>query len=151
MPYPRPPHSIELKIPHVLTDAQLEQLEDLTFLHFEKTLEAWPISLKITTELNETPIPLPPAPAPLPAPSPPPADDASDPGTSVSARGSQPPPAPTAAASAPPPELEVIELEVEKTECTTISVATSTEWGAADEESIRAIVRNILVEIMGGG
>ncbi|KAK6902651.1 hypothetical protein I203_107909 [Kwoniella mangroviensis CBS 8507] len=54
MPAPRPPHSIELTIPHVLTQDQFDELEDLTFLHFEENDDAWPISLKITSELSET-------------------------------------------------------------------------------------------------
>ncbi|WWC85223.1 uncharacterized protein L201_000082 [Kwoniella dendrophila CBS 6074] len=104
MPAPRPPHSIELTIPHVLTQDQFDELEDLCFLHFEESDDAWPISLKITSELSET----------LP-------EDAG-------------------------PEDELI-----KTEITKINIATSSEWNVTSEEKIRSIVRNILVEIMGGG
>ncbi|OCF35349.1 hypothetical protein I317_07189 [Kwoniella heveanensis CBS 569] len=117
MPAPRPPHTIELTIPHVLTDDQFDELEDLTFLHFEETLAAWPISLKITSTLIEKP-----------------SDDSS---SSSSSSGSD---------AGGDGEVEYI-----KTETTVISVATSSEWDVASEERIRAIVRNILVEIMGGG
>ncbi|KAE8537591.1 hypothetical protein D1P53_006299 [Cryptococcus gattii VGV] len=172
MSYPRPPHTIELVIPHLLTDSQFEMLEDLTFMHFESTLgkslrllfpprkggmwktgkrrkeltekqqEAWPISLKIITELYER-ITLPLAAA------------AASPDT---------PP------SAPPSKGECHTTKVEgeadqreggggktKSETTTtttttkISVSTSKEWDPANEEAVRRIVRNILVEIMGGG
>nr|ODN96865.1 hypothetical protein L204_03576 [Cryptococcus depauperatus CBS 7855] len=126
MPYPRPPHTIELTIPHVLTDAQFEELEDLTFLHFENTLEAWPISLRITSQLNEL------CASPSSSSD---DDDTSDPGSSISQVGAPPPPP----------------LELVKHETTTISVSTSKEWDAVSEEAVRTIVRNILVEIMGGG
>ncbi|OWZ62165.1 hypothetical protein AYX14_06945 [Cryptococcus neoformans] len=131
MPYPRPSHTIQLVIPHLLTDSQFEMLEDLTFMHFEGTLEAWPISLKIITELYES-IPLP-APHPHPhsthAPSAPPSEDES----------------PTE--EEPPQGRE----EKKKSETTRISVSTSKEWDPASEEAVRRIVRNVLVEIMGGG
>ncbi|WVR04969.1 hypothetical protein IAU60_001981 [Kwoniella sp. DSM 27419] len=38
-----------------------------------------------------------------------------------------------------------------KVESTVISVATSSEWDVVSEERIRGIIRNILVEIVGGG
>lgn len=38
-----------------------------------------------------------------------------------------------------------------ETTTTKISVSTSKEWDPASEEAVRRIVRNILVEIMGGG
>ncbi|WVF72360.1 hypothetical protein IAT40_007175 [Kwoniella sp. CBS 6097] len=120
MPAPRPPHTIELTIPHVLTDDQFDELEDLTFLHFEETLAAWPISLKITSTLIEKP------------------SEDSDSSSSSSSSGS--------GSDAGGGEPEYV-----KAESTVISVATSSEWDVASEERIRAIVRNILVEIMGGG
>ncbi|WVQ98571.1 hypothetical protein IAU59_005698 [Kwoniella sp. CBS 9459] len=125
MPAPRPPHTIELTIPHVLTDDQFDELEDLTFLHFEETLAAWPISLKITSTLIEKP-----------------SDDSSSSSSSGSDSGSDAGGGGGAGGGEP---------EYVKTETTVISVATSSEWDAASEERIRAVVRNILVEIMGGG
>ncbi|OXG45246.1 hypothetical protein C359_00518 [Cryptococcus neoformans Bt120] len=65
MPYPRPSHTIQLVIPHLLTDSQFEMLKDLTFMHFEGTLEAWPISLKIITELTNLSLFLLPIPIPI--------------------------------------------------------------------------------------
>lgn len=38
-----------------------------------------------------------------------------------------------------------------KSETTRISVSTSKEWDPASEEAVRRIVRNVLIEIMGGG
>ncbi|WVQ71384.1 hypothetical protein IAR50_000915 [Cryptococcus sp. DSM 104548] len=134
MPYPRPSHTIELTISHVLTDSQFEELEDLTFLHFEGDPEAWPISLKIVTEFNQTTfIPAPPALPPSPS-------------SSISSTGSRPP----SNSGSPPPPGENLEPVVNK-KTTTISVAVSREWDPASEEAVRAIVRNILMEIMGGG
>lgn len=125
MPYPRPPHTIQLVIPHLLTDSQFEMVEDLTFMHFESTLEAWPISLKIITELNES-IPLP---APAPHSSPPSSKEPHTTNHKEEAEGQR--------------ESE--------TTTTRISVSTSKEWDPASEEAVRRIVRNILVEILGGG
>ncbi|OWT41626.1 hypothetical protein C362_00628 [Cryptococcus neoformans Bt1] len=134
MPYPRPSHTIQLVIPHLLTDSQFEMLEDLTFMHFEGTLEAWPISLKIITELYES--------IPLSAPHP----------------HSHPHPHSTHAPYAPPSEDESPTEEEppqgrkkKKSETTRISVSTSKEWDPASEEAVRRIVRNVLIEIMGGG
>ncbi|WWC61411.1 uncharacterized protein I303_103994 [Kwoniella dejecticola CBS 10117] len=111
MPAPRPPHSIELSIPHVLTQDQFDELEDLTFLHFEEAEDAWPISLKITSELLEA------------FSGPNPEDDREGQGQG----------------------------EMVKTESTIISIATSREWDVENEEKMRQIVRNLLVEILGGG
>ncbi|OXC64390.1 hypothetical protein AYX13_06207 [Cryptococcus neoformans] len=135
MPYPRPSHTIQLVIPHLLTDSQFEMLEDLTFMHFEATLEAWPISLKIITELYES--------IPLSAPH----------------RHSHPHPHSTHTPYAPPSEDESPteeeppqgREEKKKSETTRISVSTSKEWDPASEEAVRRIVRNVLIEIMGGG
>ncbi|KIR37575.1 hypothetical protein I307_06345 [Cryptococcus deuterogattii 99/473] len=140
MPYPRPPHTIELVIPHLLTDSQFEMLEDLTFMHFEGTLEAWPISLKIITELYECiTLPLPPAAAASPEMPP-----------------CRPPPSKDEYHTKGEGEAEQLEGrggKTTKSETTTtkISVSTSKEWDPASEEAVRRIVRNILVEIMGGG
>ncbi|AFR93027.1 hypothetical protein C343_00910 [Cryptococcus neoformans C23] len=135
MPYPRPSHTIQLVIPHLLTDSQFEMLKDLTFMHFEGTLEAWPISLKIITELYES--------IPLPAPHP----------------HSHPHPHSIHTPYAPPSEDELPTEEEQqqgreekkKSETTRISVSTSKEWDPASEEAVRRIVRNVLIEIMGGG
>ncbi|ODN99293.1 hypothetical protein I350_07459 [Cryptococcus amylolentus CBS 6273] len=138
MPNPRPAHTIELTIGHVLTDSQFEELEDLTFLHFEGDAEAWPISLKIVSEFNQTTFI--PAPPPIPA----------SPSSSMSSTGSRPP---SDSGSPPPPASgggDDLEPVVNK-KTTTISVAVSREWDPASEEAVRTIVRNILMEIMGGG
>lgn len=99
----------------------------------QKQQEAWPISLKIITELYECiTLPLPPAAAASPE---------------------MPP-------CRPPPSKDECHTKGEggggkttKSETTTtkISVSTSKEWDPASEEAVRRIVRNILVEIMGGG
>lgn len=103
----------------------------------EKQQGAWPISLKIITELYEC-ITLPLAAA------------AASPETP----------------RCPPPSKDECHTKGEdeqreggggkaKSETTTtttkISVSTSKEWDPASEEAVRRIVRNILVEIMGGG
>ncbi|WWC69713.1 uncharacterized protein I206_103656 [Kwoniella pini CBS 10737] len=109
MPAPRPPHSFEITIPHILTQDQFDEIEDLTFLHFEEFEDAWPISLKITSEYNE---------------------------------------------SFPNQENdldEISEIELIKTESTIINISTSKEWNIENEEKIRNIIRNLLIEIMGGG
>ena len=148
-----PWQTIQLVIPHLLTDSQFEMLKDLTFMHFEGTLgtipfplsflcryswettEAWPISLKIITELYES--------IPLPAPHP----------------HSHPHPHSIHTPYAPPSEDELPTEEEQqqgreekkKSETTRISVSTSKEWDPASEEAVRRIVRNVLIEIMGGG
>lgn len=148
-------------------------LEDLTFMHFESTLgkslsssfpskeggmwktgkrrkelkekqqEAWPISLKIITELYEriTLPTLPPA-SPETPPCPPPSKDECH-TTKVEGEAEQREDGGGKAKS---------ETTTTTTTTTTkISVSTSKEWDPASEEAVRRIVRNILVEIMGGG
>lgn len=93
-----------------------------------ETKEAWPISLKIITELNES-IPLP---APAPHSSPP---SSKEPHTTNHKEE----------------EAEQQQQRESETTTTRISVSTSKEWDPASEEAVRRIVRNILVEILGGG
>ncbi|KAK8870020.1 hypothetical protein IAR55_000590 [Kwoniella newhampshirensis] len=125
MPYPRPSHTIELTIPHILTDVQFDELEDLAFHQFEDKLDAWPISLKITSSLEES----------------------STSTTTTSSTDHDP--------STPPdegsPSADGEGGDVKRNETTTISIATSTEWDVESEEKVREIVRKLLIEIMGGG
>ncbi|WWD15699.1 hypothetical protein CI109_100121 [Kwoniella shandongensis] len=125
MPYPRPSHTIELTIPHILSDVQFDELEDLAFHQFEDKLDAWPISLKITSSLEES------------------SNSTTTPPTDGSPSFTS--------TSTPGDGADTAHGSTRRTERTTISIATSTEWDVESEEKVREIVRNLLIEIMGGG